>query len=173
MNLEGVYYSYSCRDEDAIFDRWSSIIRDKTSIQNIDIVKDVTLFLERYSHIQEFIKNQYSPIFSMNKLPNDFIEIGDALKILSDKYQQFISDDNMSKIAITEKYFNILTGEEGLLLQNGARIEKGKIINNCQIYDDTIQRLRKEINREIKIILNPDMRIRLERIRKIEKINSI
>ena len=70
---------------------------------------------------------------------------------------------------IVGEYYNVLTGNKGLLLDNNVRIENGKVLNTKH-QKKINKEIEKNIDNSIEFILNPEIRVKMLRSKKIERI---
>lgn len=173
MNYYERYNSFKV-DEYKSFQKWSPILK---RLQSNDVfLKQVSIFAEKYVLIQSELENFYAsttpfyaPSLSIEKpLPKDFIQIEDAIKIISDRFNYFILNSPHTRLNIVSEYYNVVTNKRGLLLEHGLMIEDDKLLDNKHQH-----KIEKEIKRVIDDtiieILNPKLRNRKYKIERILK----
>ena len=121
-----------------ISEKWKNVIKIY-GINNPDILETIAVFIEKYSILQDnWSKIQLSPMQRLGELPDEFIRLEDVLLILSNKYKEYVKDV-APKIDIKNKYYNYITGCEGILLENGDRVENGELLNTIMKDSSIIQ----------------------------------
>lgn len=151
-----------------IYDKWKPMLKKLIKIKNNDkIFDEMSLFSEIYSKISDIFKNNHYNMIS--SYTNDFIPLETALKmIINDIEKMIIYDDDM-KLNIVNEYYNVITGERGLLLENGIRVENDKFLN-IENQEKVDKKLLNIIERRIEYILSKSKRKILDRELKIKRI---
>ena len=174
MDLKNAYNkiinNWTGNPKTQIIQRWKPIISNKMNIKidNDFIYDKISVFCEAYSCIN-VQKVLLSPLDREPKFPKDYFELHKALEFIVEELNYFIVDNEHTMLNIVGEYYNVLTGNKGLLLDNNVRIENGKVLNTKH-QKKINKEIEKNIDNSIEFILNPEIRVKMLRSKKIDRI---
>jgi len=163
--------------KEGILNKWKPKLEYKIRIDNNIIYEKIGIFCEGYANILNDVPRYVKPLSAnfnsftsqQPELPDGIFELSDALDFIIDNLKTFIAEDGVTKLKIVEEYYNTITGKKGILLENGVRLEDGKILNKKH-QEKVDNEIKKNIEQSIEYILNPDVRKRIKRKYKLERI---
>jgi hypothetical protein len=151
-------------------EKWSPVVIGNFKINNKKCIKEIALFLEVYSMIEQNL-NSLPRWQTMPNVVNNYgyISMSDALSLLKHDIENFIINDVDTKLNIIHEYFNVVNGKRGLLLEHNIRVEDGELLNKKH-QDKIDDILLKIVHKRIDYILSSSMRKQFDRELKIKRI---
>lgn len=149
-------------DKNKSYNKWESHLRRIVFTDSVNIITELSVFLEKYTSMLKWLKNNY--YMPDSELYLELYPYEKVLKIMVNEVNKQLIHGTKR---IEYEYYNILSNKKGLMLEGNIMVEDGNYINFDKSIIENI--IIKKMQEKIIWILSPDIRKREQKLKRILK----